>query len=89
MNKRKVVMIDLATLAILSTRRLLAYKRKLMRCPEGPSWDGAGGPEEIYKTKPEWVAAYEAVKSALATREHIPRRGVKLGKVRKLGRRSK
>jgi len=52
----------------LTTKRLLAYKNKLMQYPEGPDWDTNEG---MNKSHSEWKQTYQNLKDILATREHI------------------
>lgn len=54
----------------LSTRRLLAYKDKMMEYHDTPNWDGDAG---LNKTSTSWIEAYENIKSVLSTRENIER----------------
>lgn len=54
----------------LNTKRLLAYKSALMKCPEGPNWDECDD-DRMNKSRPDWQAQYALVKEILATREHI------------------
>ena len=51
----------------LTTKRLLAYKNKLMDFPEEPSWDSS----RMNKSEPEWKQVYSELKEILASREHI------------------
>ncbi len=51
----------------LTTKRLLAYKAKLMKTNEQPNEDGTG----ISKEHPLWKEAYKNIKEVLATREHV------------------
>ena len=55
-------------LKTLTTKRLLAYKNKLMKVPETPDWNG---PNSICKTSPSWVETYQNVKDILSTRENV------------------
>jgi hypothetical protein len=54
----------------LNTKRLLAYKKMLLKYseydPNEDSWS-----EGVSKSSASWKAAYDAVKAILATREHI------------------
>ena len=56
----------------LNTRRLLAYKDKLM-CYRSPSddWCMWERSNDITKASPEWQEAYDNIKSILAKREHV------------------
>jgi len=54
----------------LTTKRLLAYKNKLMDVHEGPNWD-SDDVVRLNKTSPEWKELYAIVKEILATREHV------------------
>lgn len=54
----------------LTTKRLLAYKNKLMKCPEGYDWE----PDSSYritKQDPKWQEIYSLVKDILSKREHV------------------
>lgn len=58
----------------LTTPRLLAYKNRLYKVPEGPSYEETvyGGQDHaMHKQRPEWKVAVAAVKAALAQREHV------------------
>lgn len=52
----------------LTTKRLLAYKNKLMQVPETPYWDD---PKKITKSSPEWKVCYRALKKILSKRENV------------------
>lgn len=52
----------------LTTKRLLAYKNKLMKYHETDNYDPTG---KITKSSPEWQEAYNNLKDILATREHV------------------
>lgn len=54
----------------LTTKRLLAYKNKLMQVPEGPSFD-EDNVDRMNKQNVEWQHAYFLVKEVLSTREHV------------------
>jgi hypothetical protein len=56
----------------LSTKRLLAYKNKIMKTPDSStdSW-GLTDPDGWSKEHPEWQRAYADLKVILATREHV------------------
>jgi hypothetical protein len=54
----------------LTTKRLLAYKKSLMKVHETPSWDG----DDDCKASPLWKSVYARVKAILATREHVERK---------------
>jgi len=56
----------------LSTKRLLAYKAKIMKTPDEStdSW-GLAEPNGWSKEHPEWQRVYADLKAILATREHI------------------
>lgn len=61
----------------LTTKRLLAYKNKLMQVHDSGDWNDyciCFQNEHINKTSPEWQETYQNVKSVLATREHIERK---------------
>lgn len=53
----------------LTTKRLLAYKNKLMKVPEEASWGDPNG--QLNKSDPEWQRIYTELKEVLATREHV------------------
>ena len=52
----------------LNTKRLLAYKASLLKVHDHPDWEHEGG---FSKESPEWIAAYDACKAILNTREHV------------------
>lgn len=54
----------------LTTKRLLAYKNKLLKVPEEPNWDEANN-TRINKLSKEWIDLYSLVKEILSKREHI------------------
>lgn len=56
-----------AQLQKLTTKRLLAYKNKLMIAVDGNSCST----DNFYKNNPEWQQCYNTLKIILATREHI------------------
>ncbi len=61
----------------LTTKRLLAYKNKLMQVHDSGDWNDyciCFQNEHINKTSPVWQETYQNVKSVLATREHIERK---------------
>jgi len=66
----------------LTTKRLLAYKKKLLSCNEGPNVEraffGSGvlnitidKEDNAHKESPEWKQAYAEAKAILATRENV------------------
>lgn len=55
----------------LTTKRLLAYKTKLMSYHETPDWDD---PDSVCKTSNSWKEAYANLKSVLATRENLKKK---------------
>lgn len=57
----------------LNTKRLLAYKNKLMTYPEnGCEFAGCDcTPYKISKSHPDWQKTYKELKEVLATREHV------------------
>lgn len=58
----------------LTTPRLLAYKNRLYKVPEGPSYEETmygGTDHSMHKQRPEWKVAVAAVKAVLAQREHV------------------
>lgn len=52
----------------LTTKRLLAYKTKLMSYHETPDWND---PDSICKTSDSWKKVYANLKTILATRENL------------------
>lgn len=64
----------------LSTQRLLAYKKMMLKYPEGPDWDDVDQASCLellkitHKKHPNWETAYKNVKEMLATREHITKK---------------
>jgi len=74
MSRRSSKFLTIEELEKLTTKRLLAYKNKLYRTPEGPSYEETmygGTDHDMHKQRPEWKTAVEAVKVVLAKREHI------------------
>lgn len=61
----------------MPTKRLIAYKNRLLKVVEGPIQDSYGDvrPEQRYVTKqcPEWKEAIFAIRNILSTREHVER----------------
>lgn len=55
----------------LTTQRLLAYKKKLYKYPEGPDWETD---DNMNKSRPEWQEAYKNIKEVLSSREHVERK---------------
>ena len=53
----------------LTTKRLLAYKNKLMKYPETKNWDDPNG--RMSKEHQVWKNAYQDLKDVLSTRENI------------------
>jgi len=53
----------------LSTKRLLAYKNKMMQVPENENWDEPN--VRWNKSSPSWQYLYSLVKEILSTREHV------------------
>ena len=53
-------------LEALTTKRLLAYKNKLLKCHDEPA-----SCSELAKSSPEWQELYATCKEILATREHV------------------
>jgi hypothetical protein len=77
--KNELPVLDRATLAAMPTKGLLDRRRRLLRCEESPDVSDAS-PDElaqvtgiVFKSAPEWRAAYEQLKAILATREHVPK----------------
>jgi hypothetical protein len=69
----------------LHTGSLLTRRNRLLACEESFELSDRFGHEEKpdpqitglieFRDTPEWAEAYQDVKSILATREHVPRRG--------------
>ena len=60
----------------LTTERLLAYKKRLYRVPEGPSYEETiyqGTDYGMHKQRPEWQETLRILKEVLASREHVDR----------------
>ena len=57
----------------LTTQRLYAYKKSLMRAVDGPDWD-EDNDNGFHRKNPDWVRTYGAVKEVLGAREHIERK---------------
>ena len=55
----------------LTTKRLLAYKEKLLRYPDFAPDYIISSDEMMTKSHPLWMEAYQNVKDILATREHV------------------
>lgn len=70
-------------LASLPTKRLLSLRDKLLRCEDSLEQSDVEDLGEIdpsvirFKDDPRWAEMYAAVRSILATREHVPRRALK------------
>lgn len=62
----------------LSTKRLLAYKNRLMKVPEEADTDNKN-PDYMYKGHSIWKRLYQDVKDVLKTREHIEKKEVEAG----------
>ena len=75
---RVVPRIDRDELKHLPTKALLARLDKLRRCEDSQEGSDMTADEVaavegiLFKESPEWREAYEAVKAALSTREHVP-----------------
>lgn len=54
----------------LTTPRLFAYLRSLLKAHESPSWDETNA-RSLSKASPEWQNTYCNVKRELSQREHI------------------
>ena len=67
---RRVKLLSKIEMEKLTTERLLAYKKRIMQVPEGPSWD-EDNVDRINKTSPEWQETFNNLKEVLSTREHI------------------
>ena len=67
----------------LPTKRLLAYKSRLLRVSDGNCWCGDCGCDHereqllkdgvFIKSSPQWQEIYNNVKEVLSTREHVVR----------------
>lgn len=55
----------------LNTKRLLAYKRVLMKVQDIPDWSETS--TKGTKVDPLWIETYANVKEILCTREHVNR----------------
>jgi len=74
MGKREPKFLTVAEMEKLTTERLLAYRNKLYKVPEGPSHEETiyGGIDtQMHKGHPEWQKAIVLVKAVLATRENV------------------
>ena len=63
----------------LNTKRLLAYKNKLLSVRESYCWcdctyEKVDGVKCLNKEHPTWQDIYELVKKILSTREHVARK---------------
>ena len=72
-----VVPVPVAELPKLATKQLLALRDRLLACEESMQRSDASldeiDPATIrFKDDPRWVVLYDAVKTELATREHVP-----------------
>ena len=54
----------------LTTKRLLAYKNKLMQVPESPPYE-EDNVNRLNKLSPEWKECYATLKDILATRKNV------------------
>lgn len=54
----------------LTTPRLLAYLRSLLKAHELPNWDETNA-KSLSKASPEWQGTYNSVKRELSQREHV------------------
>ena len=57
----------------LTTRRLLAYRNRLLKCRETYSEDNDLNKSETVKESSEWQENYKLTKTVLACREHVER----------------
>ena len=53
---------------MLTTKRLLTYKKKLLKYHDDDNWNDTSMPN---KSSAEWQTAYKNCKMILATREHV------------------
>jgi hypothetical protein len=67
---KRVKLLSKIEMENLTTERLLAYKKRIMQVPEGPSWD-KDNVDRINKISSEWQETYNNLKDVLATREHV------------------
>jgi hypothetical protein len=77
MRRRLVVCVTRESLESMSTRALLGRLQRLRECEDSPDSSDLS-PTEIsalagilFKSDPEWSAAYDQVREVLATREHV------------------
>ena len=68
-------------LSTMDTKRLLNYKKTLLRCNEEARFDHPWKHElrtdSLAKSDPEWIQAYADVLVELNTREHIEKKDLK------------
>jgi hypothetical protein len=73
---RKDSLLTREQMEALTTERLLAYKNRLYKVPEGPSydeWEPGGTHYGVHKECPEWQQTLATAKEILSTREHVER----------------
>lgn len=73
-GKRDPMILSFSEMEKLTTPRLLSYRERLYKVPEGPSHEETiyGGKDTgLHKKRPEWKVAMAAVKAVLAKREHV------------------
>lgn len=72
---KKQALLTKEQLEKLPTKRLLAYKKSLMACQNTPHEDDWGNPRNyVTKADPQWLDAYNTLKTILNTREHVNRK---------------
>ena len=67
-SKMRMNFLSKEELIKLNTKRLLAYKAKLMKFHDTPDDDA---PDSMSKQHPEWKQVYADVKAILSTRENV------------------
>ena len=61
----------------LTTPRLLAYKNKLLKVVDGPSYEAlyeGASDDTLSKARADWKATMDACKTLLSKREHSPKK---------------
>lgn len=74
MSRRRLKLLTRAQIEKLTTKRLLAYRDRLLSVHEGPNQPQYGACEktnDLTKDSPEWKATYSACKEILGKREHV------------------
>lgn len=70
MGKNRMQLLTPEALEKLTTPRLLAYRKRLLKAHETAHWDGSQ--EILTKDSPVWQEHYVKVKEILDQREHVP-----------------